>query len=88
MKPSRRLTAETFTVSSPIFDIAGNQVDAREFDIQISYQNNIPIEIAFAGRGKIGQGIDLLFTDVGIWLSRLLQNRDPMTGEGLNHGDN
>ena len=38
-------------------------------------------EIVFSGRGQIGGGIDLMFQDVGLWVSRALQNRDPMTGE-------
>lgn len=40
-------------------------------------------ELSFVGRGKIGHGHDLLLTDVGIWASRLLQERHPGTGEEL-----
>lgn len=82
MKPPSRLTSETFTVSSPKFDPHGNQIGEHSFDIQVGYtHDNQVIEIAFVGRGKIGQGIDSLFQDVGIWLSRILQNRNPMNGK-------
>ena len=37
-------------------------------------------EIVFVGRGKIGQGLDLMLHDLGIKLSRAIQGRDPNTG--------
>ena len=40
-----------------------------------------PREVVFEGRGKIGQGIDLLLHDLSIKISRILQRRDPVTGE-------
>jgi hypothetical protein len=40
-------------------------------------------EIVFEGRGKVGQGVDLMFHDLSIKLSRILQERDPETGEIL-----
>lgn len=41
----------------------------------------LPREVVFEGRGKIGQGIDLLLHDLSIKVSRILQGRDPITGE-------
>lgn len=38
-------------------------------------------EIVFEGRGKVGHGIDLMFHDLSIKLSRILQDRNPETGE-------
>jgi hypothetical protein len=40
-------------------------------------------EVVFEGRGKIGQGIDLLLHDLSIQLSRILQERDPTTGASM-----
>ena len=40
-------------------------------------------EVSFVGRGKIGAGVDLLLQDVGVWVSRLVQGRHPMTGVDL-----
>ncbi len=38
-------------------------------------------EIVFIKRpGKIGQGLDAAFRDLGIQLSRAIQDRDPLTG--------
>ena len=37
-------------------------------------------EIVFVGRGKTGHGIDLMFADLGIKLSKILQHRDPSVG--------
>lgn len=42
-----------------------------------------PVEIAFTGRGKIGQGMDLLLQELGLKLSRVLQHRHPETGAEL-----
>ena len=39
------------------------------------------IEIAFCEAGKIGQGIHLLLSELGLKLSRVIQNRDPETGQ-------
>ncbi len=38
-------------------------------------------EIIFVSRGKIGQGLDEMFRELGIQLSRAIQGRDPETGE-------
>lgn len=38
-------------------------------------------EIAFVGRGKSGQGLDLLLAELGLKLTRVIQGRDPETGE-------
>lgn len=40
-------------------------------------------EVAFVGRGRIGQGVYLLFSELSIKLSRALQGRDPDTGKEL-----
>ena len=40
-------------------------------------------ELVIEGRGKIGHGIDLLLHDLSIKVSRILQRRDPETGDDL-----
>ena len=39
-----------------------------------------PLEVVFVGRGKSGHGIDLMFADLGVKLSKILQGRDPEGG--------
>ena len=41
----------------------------------------VPREVCFVGRGKIGQGLDDLLTELGIMVSRTLQGREPNGGE-------
>lgn len=38
-------------------------------------------EIFFVGRGKSGHGLDQIFVELGVKLSRILQDRDPETGD-------
>ena len=67
-----RLDAENYTAV----------VADHEIDICIARtRDGIVHEIAFGGRGKIGQGMDTMLTDLGIALSRAIQQRDPTTGE-------
>ncbi len=40
-------------------------------------------EVVIEGRGKIGQGKDLMLHDLSIAMSRIIQKRDPETGEPL-----
>ncbi len=42
-----------------------------------------PVEVVFVSRGKIGQGMDLLLSNLGIAISRAIQGRDPNTGEAV-----
>lgn len=83
-KTHNRLDSRLFTVRHAIRDLAGEVTGEHVFEMQVSHnEQGQPVEVAFAGRGKIGHGIDLLFVDVGLWVSRVLQNRDPETGEEL-----
>lgn len=52
--------------------------------VSVGYERSgLPREVIFEGRGKIGQGIDLLLHDLSTKVSRILQDRDPITGEHL-----
>jgi len=52
-------------------------------EISLSYENDKLVDIKFTSRGKIGQDLDLLLTNLGIKLTRAIQNRDPETGKEL-----
>ena len=81
IKPERRLRSETVSLHLT----AGNPHDRDAihwFDVQLAYSEAGTLrEVAFVTRGKIGQAIDLMFTDLGIKLSRAIQGRNPDTGE-------
>ena len=72
---ARRLPCENYDISLHGHEITLSVVRNMESD-QVH-------EVVFVGRGKIGQGIDLLLFDLGIALSRAIQRRDPQTGEPL-----
>ena len=38
-------------------------------------------EVVFVGRGKSGHGLDDMLSELGIKLSRIIQGRDPESGE-------
>lgn len=73
MKAINRLDATNYTVV-----IGGHEIS---FAIALHPETGQPYEIAFTERGKIGQGIDILFADLSACLSRAIQGRDPATGE-------
>jgi len=78
LKTKNRLNATIFNVSH----IAGEA--QHDFSLVVAGEPGQPnFEVAFTGRGKIGHGMDLLLQDVGLWISRALQGRDPMTGKEL-----
>ena len=53
-------------------------------EVTLSYDHNLILrELNFVGRGKIGHGLDLLLLDLGIKISRAIQNRDPDSGNPL-----
>lgn len=83
-KQNNRLPASLFTVRHGTVNANTGESSLREIDVSVAWSaNGQATEIVFVGRGKIGQGIDLLLTDLGIALSRVLQNRDPNTGQEL-----
>lgn len=75
----RRLRSETVT-----FHLNAGTPESpatHVFDVQLAYtRSGVLREIAFVTRGKIGQGLDLMFQDLGIKLSRAIQGRDPDNG--------
>jgi hypothetical protein len=78
IKPERRLPSETVSFSLN----AGSEEEPKlhHIDVQLAWSaQGVLREIAFVTRGKIGHGLDLMFQDLGIKLSRAIQDRD--TGE-------
>lgn len=76
MTPRRRLRGETvpfrLELENGVHDLA----------VSLMYDETLSLhEVVFVTRGKIGQGLDHLLTDLGIKLSRAIQGRDPNTGE-------
>ena len=78
MKPSNRLRSVTTEIT-----IGGGHTLA----VSLAYDNETDLlrEVVFVGRGKIGQGLDMMLHDLGIKLSRAIQGRDPETGEVLDN---
>lgn len=66
-------------------DVPGSPT--HDLDVAISYDiaDRRVVEIAFVTRGKVGGGLDLMFSDLGMQLSRALQGRSPETGEPSSH---
>lgn len=79
MKPARRLPAETLHLTLEL------ETGKHDLDVSLAYDPKTMVlrEIAFVARGKIGQGMDLLFQDLSIKLSRAIQGRNPDTGEPI-----
>ena len=79
-KPERRLRSETVT-----FHLNAGTDEApalHTFDVQLAFDGKNQLrEVAFVSRGKIGHGLDILFSDLGVKLSRAIQGRDPDTGD-------
>jgi len=74
----RRLMSETVAMSIEVGE------GTHDLDVSLVYDDSgILREIAFVGRGKIGGGVDALLRDLGVKLSRAIQDRSPDTGEAM-----
>lgn len=77
----RRLRSVTYGYELVITD-AGGETRRHDLAICVARDDGLtPREVCFVGRGRIGQGLDLMLVDLGIAISRALQDRDPATGE-------
>lgn len=81
----QRLRAQTVSLilEVPIEAIGETpaSVAIHPLEVSLAYgADDILREVVFVGRGKIGQGLDVLLHDLGIKLSRAIQGRDPDTG--------
>lgn len=75
----RRLPSETVNIKLTIGDGVHDLAVSLVYDPDDGHVR----EMVFVTRGKIGQGLDTMLTDLGIQLSRLLQRRNPETGEAF-----
>lgn len=83
----RRLASENYHA---VLMLSGRDPESGEptlgqhhLDITVGFARDIPVEVAFTGRGKIGHGLDQILIDLGIAVSRAIQGRDPQTGEEI-----
>lgn len=82
MRPAKRLPAEIHKVRLQTSDNGEHEIDVS----LVKDLNGQPVELVFVGRGKIGHGIDLMLTNLGIAVSRILQDRDPNSGQDIDRG--
>lgn len=75
----RRLGCYTFDLALPV----GQGVHALKVSLAYDELTGELRELAFVSRGKSGTGLDHLLTELGIRLSRAIQQRDPETGSPL-----
>jgi hypothetical protein len=78
-----RLQSETFTMVLTGGQLSDGSHARQTVEVSLAYDSASGLlhDIIFVGRGKIGQGLDLLLSDLGIQLSRAIQGRDPQQGE-------
>ena len=76
MKPTR-MPSETFALDLAAGVGPDGEIVRHRFDVSLAYHGGRLHDIIFVTRGKIGQGLDLMFQDLGIQLSRLIQGREP-----------
>ncbi len=80
MTVGRRLYSETLDLRLPV----GRSF--HEITVSLVYDDSATHalrEIAFVRRGKSGGHLDVMFTQLGVMLSRAVQRRDPHTGESV-----
>jgi hypothetical protein len=81
-KPERRLRSMTVSLALEAGINSDGEPVIHHFDVSLAYADTgVLREIVFVTRGKIGHGLDLLFHDLGIKLSRAIQWRHPDSGE-------
>ncbi len=83
MKTARRLPSQNFKLRHEVVDFNGQVSGHHVIHMTVAYcpESGHPVEVSFVGRGKVGGGMDALLQDLGIWTSRALQGRDPVTGQ-------
>ena len=71
-KTSRRLRCENYDIILG----ANEEHEGHHLTVSLAYDGASPLlqEVVFVGRGKVGHGIDLMFNELSIKLSRILQN--------------
>jgi hypothetical protein len=80
-KPATRLESRTFDIT---LGATSERPGGHAVVLALMYNDLGHVrEMMFVGRGKIGQGMDDMLSELGIKCSRALQKRDPDTGDEL-----
>lgn len=79
MNPNRRLPALNWTCHVAVND----RVHSVDVCLAFDPETGEPREVAMTGLGKAGTHLDLAMHKLSIGLSRLMQYRDPETGDYL-----
>jgi hypothetical protein len=77
-KPPARLVSNNVS-----FTLGANEEHAGHpitVNIGVDPKTDRIVELAFCEAGKIGEGLHLIFAELGLKMSRILQGRDPETG--------
>ncbi|MDB5358868.1 MAG: hypothetical protein JWO51_165 [Rhodospirillales bacterium] len=77
MRERRRLLSSTVTMM-----LGGNPGHVIDVSLAVDLHGEL-WELAFVGRGKIGADLDLMLHDLGVATSRMMQGRDPASGEPI-----
>ena len=78
INPHRRLRSLTSDVRVPL------RACFHDLKVSLAYDNDTRLrEVAFVTAGRSEDGIGELLSALGICLSRLIQGRDPHTGERI-----
>lgn len=81
LNPHRRLRSETTDLLLWIKDAAGSE-KCHKLAVCLAVDDQGALrELQFVTRGTIGAGLDNMLRDLGISLSRVIQGRDPETGD-------
>lgn len=79
-----RLDCRTVSIRLEVPGAPGQENRAHHLDVSLAYHEGRLWELVFVGRGKIGHGLDLMLHDLGLKISRAIQERDPETGDAIN----
>ena len=84
VNPHRRLNAVNYEFDIELDNGSGKPIGVHKIIVSLAYDaHDVLREVAFAGRGKIGHGVDKMLHELGIKLSRAIQDRDPVNGEAV-----
>lgn len=83
MTTDARLDCRTVSIVLEIPGAPGQKTHSHNLDVSLAYRDNKLWEVVFVGRGKIGHGLDFMLNNLGIAISRAIQERDPNTGEAV-----
>lgn len=85
IRPTREHAERRRLASTTVTMVLGSD-PGHEIDVSLAVDLHGELwELAFVGRGKIGADLDLVLHDLGVATSRMMQGRDPATGDHEPH---